>query len=108
MEINEISARVFGQFHRHRETTGIIRWDEIDNAIYFTVINISTELAIKNKQNHQDRDIRDTVPQEYYYLLDGFEKGETTTVLPHRPDIDLGIDLEEGKTVPTKKIYALC
>jgi len=36
-----------------------------------------------------------------------FEKGEKTTVPPHRPGIDLGIDLEEGKTVPIKKIYAL-
>ena len=26
---------------------------------------------------------------------------------PHRPGIDLGIDLEEGKTVPMKKIYTL-
>jgi len=29
------------------------------------------------------------------------------TVPPHRPGIDLGIDLEDGKTVPIKKIYAL-
>jgi len=29
------------------------------------------------------------------------------TVPPHRPWIDLGIDLEEGKTVPIKKMYAL-
>jgi len=36
-----------------------------------------------------------------------FEKGEKTTVPPHRAGIDLGIDLEEGKTVPIKKIYAL-
>jgi len=39
--------------------------------------------------------------------LDVFEKGEKTTVPPHGPGIDLGIDLEEGKTVPIKKIYAL-
>jgi len=36
-----------------------------------------------------------------------FEKGEKTTVPPHRPGIDLVIDLEEGKTIPIKKIYAL-
>jgi len=36
-----------------------------------------------------------------------FEKGEKTTVPPHRSGIDLEIDLEEGKTVPIKKIYAL-
>jgi len=35
------------------------------------------------------------------------EKGEKTTVPPHQPGIDLGIDLEKGKTLPIKKIYAL-
>jgi len=54
--------------------------------------------------NNEDQDVRDTVPQEYHHLLDVFEKGEKTTVPPHQPGIDLGIDLEEGKTVPIKKI----
>ena len=62
---------------------------------------------IKNKQNNEDQDVRDTVPQQYHHLLDVFEKGEKTTVAPHRPGIDLGIDLEEGKTISIKKIYAL-
>jgi len=107
MEINEISAKAFGQFYQRGETTGILRWDEVDNEIQLEAINISTELAIKNKKNNEDQDIRDTVPQEYHHLLNVFEKGEKTTVPPHRPGIDLGIDLEEGKTVPIKKIYAL-
>jgi len=51
--------------------------------------------------------VKDTVPREYHHLLDVFEKGEKTTVPPHQPGIDLGIDLDEGKTVPSKKIYAL-
>ena len=33
MEINEILARAFGQFYRRGETTGILRWDEVDNEI---------------------------------------------------------------------------
>jgi len=70
-------------------------------------INISTKLAIKNKKNDEDQDVRDTVPREYYHLLDVFEKGEKTTVPHHRTGIDLGIDLEQGQTVPLKKIYAL-
>jgi len=107
VEINEISARAFGQFYPRGETTGILRWDEVDNEIQLEAIQISTELAIKNKKNTEDQDIRDTVPQEYHHLLDGFEKGEKATVPPDRPGIDLGIDLEEGKTVPIKKIYAL-
>jgi len=107
MESNEISARGFGQFYRRREKTGILRWNEIDKEIQLKVINISTELAIKNKTINEDRDIRETVPQKYHHLLDVFEIGEKTTVLPHRPGIDLGIDLEEGKMLAIKKIYAL-
>ena len=107
MAINEISARAFGQFYRRGETTGILRWDEVDNEIQLEAINISTELAIRNKKNNEDQDVKDTVSREYYHLLDVFEKGENTTLRPHRQGIDLGIDLEEGKTVPIKKIYAL-
>jgi len=107
VEINEIAAQAFGQFYRRGETTGILRLDEVDNEIQLQAINISTELAIRNKKNNEDQDVRDTVPQEYHHLLDVFEKGEKMTVPPHRPGIDLGIDLEEGKTVPIKKIYAL-
>jgi len=94
IEINEISAGAFGQFYRRGETTGILRWDEVDKEIQLEAINISTELAIKNKKNNEDQDVRDTVPHEYHHLLDVFEKGEKTTVPPHRPGIDLGIDLE--------------
>jgi len=100
-------ARAFGQFYRRGETTAILRWDEVDNAIQLEAINISTEVAIKNKKNNEDQDVRDMVPREYHHLLDVFEKGEKTTAPPHRPGIDLGIDLEEAKTVPIKKIYAI-
>jgi len=62
LEVNEISARASGQFYRGGETTGILRWDEIDNEIQLEAINISTELAIKNKMNNEDQDIRETVP----------------------------------------------
>jgi len=107
VEINEISARAFGQFYSTGETTGILRWDEVDNEIPLEAINISTELPIKNKKKNGHQEVRDTVLREYHHLLDVFEKGEKTTVPPHRPGIDLGIDLEEGNTVPIKKIYAL-
>jgi len=80
MEITEITARAFGQFYRRGETTGILRWDKVDNEIQLEAINISTELAIKNKKNNEDQEVRDTVRQEYHQLLDVFEKGEKTTV----------------------------
>jgi len=95
IEINEIWARAFGQFYRRGETTGILRWDEIEDEIQLEAINISTELAIKNK-NNEDHDVRDTVPREYHHILDVFEKGEKTTGAPYRRDIDLGIDLLEA------------
>jgi len=86
---------------------GILRWDEVDNEIQQEAINISTELAIRNKKQNEDQDVRDTVPQEYYHMLDVFKKGEKTTVPLHRAGINLGIDQEEGKMVPIKKIHAL-
>ena len=107
MEINEISARAFGQFYRRGEEIGILRWDKVDNQIQLEAINISTDLAIRNKKNNEDRYTKDIVPREYHHLLDVFEKGEKTRLPPHRPGIDLGIDLEEGKTVPIKKINTL-
>ena len=107
MVINEISARAFGQFYRSWETTGMQRLDEVDNEIHLEAINLRTELAIKNKRNNEDQDLRDTVPRDYHHLLDGFEKGEKTTVPAYPPGIDLGIDQEVGKTVPIKKIYAI-
>jgi len=60
VEINEISARAFAQFYRRGETTGILRWDEVDNETQLEAINISTELAIKNKKNKENQDVRDT------------------------------------------------
>src|ERR1700712_3710412 len=104
MEINEILARAFGQFYRGGEEIGILRGDKVDDEIQLEAINISTELAIRHKKNNEEKDIRSMVPKEYHHLLDVFEKGEKTTVPPHRPGVDLGIELEEGKTVPIKKI----
>ena len=66
IQINEISARAFGQFYRGGETTGVLRWDEIKDEIRLEHINISTELAIKNKKQNEGRDLRSTVPREYH------------------------------------------
>jgi len=76
MEINKISARALGQFYRRGETTSILRWDEIEDEIQLEAINISTELAIKNKKNKDDQDVTAPVTQEYHNLLDVFEKGK--------------------------------
>ena len=105
IEINEISARAFGQVYRRGEEIGILKWDEVDNEIQLEAINISTELVIKNRRNNEDLSTKDIVPKEYHHMLDVFEKGEKTTVSPHRPGVDLGIELEKGKEVLIKKIW---
>ena len=79
----------------------------VNNEIQLEAINISTELAIKNKKNYEELSTKEIVPKEYHHMLDVFEKGEKTTVPPHRPGVDLGIELEKGKEVPLKKIYPL-
>ena len=107
IQINEISARAFGQFYRREEEVGILKWDEVEDEIQLEAINISTELAIKNKKNNEHLSTKEIVPREYHHMLDVFEKGEKITVPPHRLGVDLGIELEKGKEVPIKKIYSL-
>jgi len=46
-------------------------------------------------------------PQEYHEYLDIFEEEEKTKLPPHRPGVDLEIQLDEGQGLPIKKIYAL-
>src|ERR1700761_6446826 len=64
IQINEISARAFGQFYRRGEEVGILKWDEVDNEIQLEAINISTELAIKNKKNNENLSTKEIVPKE--------------------------------------------
>ena len=55
IEMNEISARAFGQFQQRGEEIRILRWDEVNNEIQLEAINISIELAIKNERNKKTR-----------------------------------------------------
>ena len=82
IQINEISARAFGQFYLRGEEVGILKWDKVDNEIQLEAINISTELAITNKKNNEHLSTKEIVPREYHHMLDVFEKGEKTTVPP--------------------------
>jgi len=36
-----------------------------------------------------------------------FQEKESTRLPPHRPGVDLEIEIEEGKRLPIKKIYPL-
>src|SRR5437588_4347061 len=53
LQIREITAKEFGRLHREGETTGILKWSLTGNDILFERINVSTELAIREKQRRQ-------------------------------------------------------
>ena len=80
---------------------------------YLRRINISTKLAIRDKEEQRTKtritedSLESLVPTEYYDLLPAFEKGEKTSLPPHRPGIDLEINMEEGKGLPDQKFYPL-
>lgn len=79
--------------------------------IYLRKINISTDLAIWNKKDVQgikarikEEQLEDLVPKEDHDLLPAFKKGEITSLPPHRPGINLEINIEEGNGLPNQKI----
>jgi len=107
-QICEISARAFGKFYRQPDTTmGILKYNKKEGRISLESVNISTELAIKSRKYQKQRKLEEMVPREYHGYLDVFEEGEKTELPPHRPGVDLDIELEEGQGLPVKKIYAL-
>lgn len=77
-----------------------------DNQIYLQSINICTELQIRNQEERRTRtkteedSLESLVQQESHDLLPVFEPGERTRLPPHRPGIDLEIDMEEGLDLP--------
>ena len=111
--ISEITSREFHKAYRDGETTGVMKFSQKEKQIYLRRINISTELAIQNKEERRTRSkseedsLESLVPPEYHDLLPAFEKGEKTDLPPHRPGIDLEITMEEGKGLPDQKIYPL-
>ena len=90
MEINETSARAFGQFYRREEEMSIFRCDKVDKEIQLEAINISTQLAIKNKKNNEERDTKDIVPREYHHLLDVFRERRKSDTSPTQTRNRLG------------------
>jgi len=49
LEVFEITAIALGKFYRRGETTGLQKWNTIDDQMELKAINISTKLAIKKK-----------------------------------------------------------
>ena len=111
--ISEITQKEFCKAYKNGETTGVVKFSQNEKQIYLGRINISTELAIRDKaeQRTNTRITEDSfeslVVKEYHDLLSAFEKGEKTSLPPHRSGIDLEINMEEGKGLPDQKIYLL-
>ena len=55
----------------------------------------------------EENSLASLVPREYHNLLQAFKKGKKTGLPPHRPVIDLEINMEEGKGLADQKIYPL-
>ena len=90
-----------------------MKFAQKEKPIHLRKINISTELAIRDKQERRTKakaeedSLENLVPEEYHNLLQVFERGEKTGLPPDRPGIDLEIKMEEGKGLPEQKIYPL-
>ncbi|GAA5863847.1 hypothetical protein JCM5353_005516, partial [Sporobolomyces roseus] len=52
-------------------------------------------------------ELRKIVPSPYHDFLDVFSKDIADTLPDHRPGIDHPVDVEEGKEIPTSRIYPL-
>ena len=106
IQISEITQKEFREAYKRGETTGVIKFSQKEKQIYLRMINISTELAIRNKEERTSRtkihedSLATLVPQEYHDLLSAFEKGEKTSLSPSRPGINLEINMVEGKRLP--------
>ena len=113
IRISEITQKEFRQAYRNGEATGIVKFLQKEKQIHLRKINISTELAIRNKEELRTRTktgenlLESLVTEEYHDLLQAFEKGEKTSLPPHIPGIDLEINIEEGKGLPEQNIYPL-
>ena len=109
--ISEITQTEFRKAYKNGETTGVVKFSQKEKQIYLRRINISTELAIRDKEEQRTKirrtedSLESLVSKEYHDLLPAFEKGEKTSLPPHRPGIDLEINMEKGKGLPDQKIY---
>ena len=48
-----------------------------------------------------------SVPEDYHKYADVFSKGKADTLPPHRPSVDLKIDIEDGALPPPGRMYSL-
>ena len=75
IHISEITKKEFRQAYRKGEITGVLKFSQKEKQIYLQKINISTELAIRNKEEQRNKikaeedSLERLVPEEYHDLL---------------------------------------
>jgi len=107
IEIDEISTKTFEKSKEEGDTYGLL-WGRYDHGkLKLLAMNVSTELAIENRKNKKQKTFQEIVPEEYWDQRIVFQERESTRLPPHRPGVDLEIEIEEGKRLPIKKIYPL-
>ena len=80
IHISEITHKAFRKAYRNRETTGVVRFSQKEKQMYLRRINISTELAIRDKEERRAKtritedSLEYLVPKAYHDLLPAFEK----------------------------------
>ena len=55
IQISEITQKEFREAYKKGETTGVMKFSQKEKQIYLRRINISTELAIRNKEERRTR-----------------------------------------------------
>ena len=107
IEIDEISSKTFERSKKQGDEDGLL-WGRYHNGkLEILAPNISTELAIQSKKGQRKKDLTEIVPEEYWEYQRVFEEEEATELPPHRPGVDLEINIEKEKRLPIKKIYPL-
>ena len=88
--VSEITQKEFSKAYKNGETMGVVKFSQNEKRIYLRRINISTELAIRDKEEQgtktriMEDSLESLVSKEYHDLLPAFEKGEKTSLRPHR------------------------
>jgi len=97
IEIDEISTRTFERSKKQGDKVGRL-WGRYNNGkLELLATNVSTELAIQNKKGQKEKSLTEIVPEEYWDYQRVFQEEEATRLPPHRPGVDLEINIEKGK-----------
>jgi len=107
IEIDEISTKTFEWSKKQGDQDGLLWGRYKSGKLEILAINIRTELAIQSKKGQKKKDITKIVLEEYWDYQRVFQEEEAAQLPPHRPGVDLKINIEEGRRLPHKKIYPL-